>query len=480
MQIVRELAGYSLGGADILRRAMSKKKDAVMQAERQRFVYGDAKSNVAGCINNGISEQVANKIYDDMIDFAKYAFNKSHAAAYAVVCYQTAYLKFYFPVEFMAALMTSVMDKITKLAEYIQECKGLNIKILPPDINEAESGFSAKGQNIRYGLSAIKGVGKNVIDDIVEERNENGSYHDLYDFCQRLALKDVSKKTVENFIKAGVFDSFGFTRKQLIHIYMDVMDKVNNDKKSDISGQMSLFDLADDGIRSEFMIRVPDVGEFDSNVRLDFEKDVLGIYLSGHPLDDYAGALTKNVTARTVDFLLDEEGKVNVQDQSIATIGGIIAKVTNKSARNGQPMAFLTLEDLYGSVEVIVFPRDFERNRSKIEEGRKVLIKGKVTIDADADGKLIAEQLLDLDDMSKELWIQFADMDEYLKHEQYINSLNTVAEIKGTTPIKIYLKKERQIRKMPPSYSLNLNEDFLGVLKRRFGEENVKVTISKK
>ncbi len=480
MQIVRDLAGYSLGGADILRRAMSKKKDSVMQAERKRFVYGDEKTGVAGCIKNGISEQVANKIYDDMVDFAKYAFNKSHAAAYAIVCYQTAYLKFYFPVEFMAALMTSVMDRLTKLGEYIQECKGLSIDILPPDINEAESTFAARGKNIRYGLSAIKGVGRNVIDAIVEERKENGPYQDIYDFCQRLALKDINKRTVENLIKAGAFDSLGFTRKQLIHIYMDVMDKVASDKKSDISGQLSFFDIAEEETRAAFMIRVPDVGEFDQEVLLEFEKEVLGIYLSGHPLDAYSEVLKKNTTARTIDFLRDEEGRVIVHDQSMATIGGIIAKVTNKSARNGKPMAFLTLEDLFGTVEVIVFPADYVLNRPLIVEGKRVLIKGKVTIDSDADGKLIAERIIDLEETGKELWIQFQNRADYEKHERYINSLNTVDELRGQTPIRLYLKEEKQIRKMPASYNINLDEDFLSVLKGRFGEENVKVTAAKK
>ncbi|MBR3644544.1 MAG: DNA polymerase III subunit alpha, partial [Parasporobacterium sp.] len=451
MQIVRDLAGYSLGGADILRRAMSKKKDSVMQAERKRFVYGDEKTGVAGCIKNGISEQVANKIYDDMVDLAKYAFNKSHAAAYAIVCYQTAYLKFYFPVEFMAALMTSVMDRLTKLGEYIQECKGLSIDILPPDINEAESTFAARGKNIRYGLSAIKGVGRNVIDAIVEERKENGPYQDIYDFCQRLALKDINKRTVENLIKAGAFDSLGFTRKQLIHIYMDVMDKVASDKKSDISGQLSFFDIAEEETRAAFMIRVPDVGEFDQEVLLEFEKEVLGIYLSGHPLDAYSEILKKNTTARTIDFLRDEEGRVIVHDQSMATIGGIIAKVTNKSARNGKPMAFLTLEDLFGTVEVIVFPADYVLNRPLIVEGKRVLIKGKVTIDSDADGKLIAERIIDLEETGKELWIQFQNRADYEKHERYINSLNTVDELRGQTPIRLYLKEEKQIRKMPAS-----------------------------
>ncbi len=480
MQIVRDLAGYSLGGADVLRRAMSKKKDAVMQAERKRFVYGDEATNVPGCVRNGISEQVANKIYDDMIDFAKYAFNKSHAAAYAVVSYQTAYLKYYFPTEFMAALMTSVMSNMTKLSGYIQECRDLHIQILPPDINEAESGFTAHGQNIRYGLSAIKGVGKNIIDTIVAERNASGRYIDLYDFCQRLANRELNKRAVENFIKAGVFDSFGLTRKQLLHIYMDVIDKVVNDKKSAISGQLSLFDLAGEDQKTEFLVRVPDVGEFPKSVLLDFEKDVTGIYMSGHPLDEYMGVLNRNVTARSSDFAIDDDGHVAVADNSKVTVGGLIAAVTKKSARNGQPMAFLTLEDLMGTIEVIVFPKDYSVFRPLIEEGRKVLIRGRVSVDADASGKLICETMKDLDQEGKEIWFQFRNMDDYMEHAKYISSLSSVDQLKGDTVIKIYLKEEKQLKIMDSRYSINLTDDFLNVLKQRFGEENVKVTTVKK
>ncbi|MBR3243292.1 MAG: DNA polymerase III subunit alpha [Parasporobacterium sp.] len=480
MQIVRDLAGYSLGGADVLRRAMSKKKDAVMQAERKRFVYGDEATNVPGCVKNGISEQVANKIYDDMIDFAKYAFNKSHAAAYAVVSYQTAYLKYYFPVEFMAALMTSVMGNMTKLAGYIQECKEMKIEILPPDINEAGSGFTAHGRNIRYGLSAIKGVGKNVIDSIIDERNEGGPYHDLYDFCQRLATRDINKRAVENFIKAGAFDSFGLTRKQLIHIYIDVIDKVTNDKKSAISGQMSLFDLAGADQKTDFLIPIPDVGEFDQSVLLDFEKDVTGIYISGHPLDSYLDYLNRSVTARSSDFHIDEEGHVAIPDRSKAVIGGLISAVTKKSARNGQPMAFLTLEDLLGTVEVIVFPKDYAVFRPMIEEGRKVLISGRASVDSDADGKLILESMRDLDEARKEIWFQFRNKEEYLANERYISSLSSVDQLRGDTVIKIYLKEEKQLKIMDERYSIHLTDDFLGVLKQRFGEENVKVTVAKR
>ena len=319
-----------------------------------------------------------------------------------------------------------------------------------------------------------------MIDTIVEERNSGGRYSDLYDFCQRLAAKELNKRAVENFIKAGAFDSFGLTRKQLLHIYMDVIDKVNNDKKSAISGQLSLFDLVVEEQKSDFLIQIPDVGEFSKSILLDFEKDVTGIYISGHPLDEYIGLLNRMVTAKSTDFAIDEEGHVAVADNSKATIGGIIAAVTKKSARNGQPMAFLTLEDLLGTVEVIVFPKDYTVLRPLIEEGRKVLITGRVSVDSDSDGKLICETIRDMEDTGKEIWFQFRDMEEYLENAKYISSLSSVEQLKGSTVIKIYLKKEKQLKVMDSRYSINLTDDFLGVLKQRFGEENVKVTVAKK
>ena len=482
MQIVRDLAGYSLGGADILRRAMSKKKDYVMKAERQRFVYGDLNEEggkVPGCVNNGIDEKIANKIYDDMMDFAKYAFNKSHAAAYAVVSYQTAYLKYYFPAEFMAALMTSVMDRTVKLGEYIQECKSLGISILPPDINQAGSGFTVNGNSIRYGLSAIKGVGRNIIDAIVDERNDGGPYKDLYDFALRLANKDINKRLVENLIKAGAMDCFGLTRKQLIHIYMDVLDEVNKDKKSAMSGQMTLFDIVDESFKSEFQVKVPDVGEFDKETLLNFEKEVTGIFISGHPLDEYTDILSKNTTARTTDFMLDDDGQVLVEDQQQVTIGGLISKVTGKSAKNGQPMAFVTLEDMIGSVEVIVFPKNYAETRKDIFEGNKVLITGRVNVGVEEDAKLIAGRVVSFDSITCQVWIKFKNYEEYKAHEAYILQLGAQVQFKGNAEIVIYLNEEKQRRVLNGEYSISSSADVIAALKERFGAANVAVTYKK-
>ncbi|MBQ9030667.1 MAG: DNA polymerase III subunit alpha [Parasporobacterium sp.] len=481
MQIVRDLAGYTLGGSDVLRRAMSKKKDSVMQAERKRFVYGDVETGgtVPGCIRNGISESVANKIYDEMIDFAKYAFNKSHAAAYAVVSFQTAYLKYYHPVEYMAAMMTSVMGNMDKLKVYIQECKSMGIRILPPDINLAESGFSAHDDDIRYGLSAIKGVGRNLIDGIVLERETNGPYRNLQDLVERLIDKDVTKKTLENFIKAGALDSFGLTRKQMIQIYLEVVDNVSSDRKSSMSGQMSLFDIIDDSHKEQFRIRVPDVGEFDRKTLLDFEKEITGIYISGHPLEEDRDILEKNVTATSADFNIDEAGHVIIEDRAAAVIGGIIETVTPKNARNGQAMAFLTLEDLLGNVEVIVFPKDYAIYRSLIYPGNKVLIRGRATVGVEEKGKLIAEKILGFDQIEREIWIRFGSFADYKLQESYLTDLAGIGGLQGSARLAVYLADSRQVKYLRPEYSIRSGEDVLEMLRARFGAGNVKLNIRK-
>ena len=326
MQIVRDLAGYTLGRSDLLRRAMSKKKGDVMQKERQIFVYGDEANDVPGCIKNGIDEKTANKIYDEMIDFAKYAFNKSHAAAYAVVAYQTAWLKYYYPVEFMAALMTSVIENPSKVAEYIYACRQMNIQILPPDINKGEADFSVDGGISVNGLAAIKSIGRPVVQAITEERNAFGPFKTLEDFITRMSAKDVlNKRTIENLIKAGALDTLGGTRKQFMSIYIQIVDHVNQEKKYSMSGQMSLFDLVGEEQKSEFQIRMPDVGEYAKENLLAFEKEVLGIYISGHPLEEYEEKWRKMISATTLDFQPDEEsGRSKVHDGAREIIGGMI------------------------------------------------------------------------------------------------------------------------------------------------------------
>ena len=481
MQIVQELAGYSLGGADVLRRAMSKKKDYVMKAERQRFIYGDEAAGVPGCIKNGIDEKTADKIYDEMIDFAKYAFNKSHAAAYAVVSYQTAYLKYYYPTEFMAALMTSVMDRLSKLFQYTQDCKDMGISVLPPDINEGEGGFTAHGKTIRYGMSAIKGVGKSVIDDIVAERKAHGEYKSLEDFAQRLNDKTVNRRVVENLIKAGAMDCLGLTRKQLMYIYMEVLERVNRERKNSAAGQMSLFDFLAPEESASLKTAVPDVGEYDKETLLEFEKEVTGIYISGHPLDEYEEIIKKCVSAKSYEFALDEEGKVSLKDGRTVCIGGVIASVSNKVAKTGQPMAFLTVEDLFGTVEVVVFPRDYEKCRKYIAEGAKVLIKGRVNVGADDDGKLICQDMVLFSEVGSEVWLRFRNIGEYRANEKYITELNRTENgaYKGDDSLVIYLSDTKQKKYMKPEFNVNATQELISKLKRRFGENNVAVTVRK-
>lgn len=366
MQIVRDLAGYTLGRSDLLRRAMSKKKGDVMQKERQIFVYGDEENGVPGCIKNGIDEKTANKIYDEMIDFAKYAFNKSHAAAYAVVSYQTAYLKYYYPVEYMAALMTSVIENPSKVAEYIYACRQMNIQILSPDINRGIGNFSVDGNNIRYGLTAIKSIGRPVIASIIEDRDEFGPFKNLEDFISRMSVKDgLNKRAIEHLIKSGALDCLGGTRKQFMSIYVQIVDHVNQEKKYAMTGQMTLFDMVGEEEKEQFEIKLPDVGEYSKENLLAFEKEVLGVYLSGHPLQEYEDKWRKSISATTLDFQPDEEtGRAKVHDGTREIVGGIITAKTIKHTKTNQMMAFLSLEDLVGTVEVIVFPRDYEKTES--------------------------------------------------------------------------------------------------------------------
>ncbi len=475
MQIVRELAGYTMGRSDLVRRAMSKKKTAVMEKERQNFVYGNEAEGVKGCIANGIDEKTANHIYDEMIDFAKYAFNKSHAAAYAVVSYQTAYLKYYYPKEFMAALMSSVIENVSKFSEYILTCRRMmNIAILPPDINEGESGFSVSGSGIRYGLSAIKSVGKPVVDAILEERGKNGPFRSLEDFVGRISTKEVNKRTVENFIKAGALDSLPGTRKQKITVAPALIDAKAKEKKSGFAGQLSLFDIAAEEDRQEFQITFPEVGEYSREELLAFEKEVLGVYISGHPLDDYAEMWKRNTTATAADFIVDEETeKAALQDGQKVTIGGLVAGKVVKTTRTNQLMAFITLEDLMGSVEVIVFPKDYEAHRELFAEDAKLFIRGRVSIGDDPVGKLVCEQVCAFDQVPRELWLQYENMEAYRAGQTELTQL--LRDSEGTDRVVIYLKREKAKKLLSASWNVSADKELICKLYAKLGEKNVKV-----
>jgi len=526
MQIVRDLGGYTLGRSDLVRRAMSKKKQSVMEKERANFVYGNEEEGVPGCVANGINEAVAGQIYEDMMDFAKYAFNKSHAACYAVVAYQTAYLKYYYPVEFMAALLTSVIDNAKKVSEYILTCRSMGIEILAPDINEGEAGFSVSNNSIRYALTAIKGVGRPVIEAIAEERRTRGRFTNLKDFITRVADLDVNKRAIENFIKAGALDSLGGTRKQCMSVYVQILDHITKDKKNNLAGQLSLFDIASEEDKDEFDIRMPDVGEYPKEMMLSFEKEVLGIYVSGHPLEEYQEIWERNISNRTTDFMLDEEtGAVVAEDQKTAIIGGMIMDKTIKYTKNDKVMAFLNIEDLVGTVEVVVFPRDYEKYAPLLVEDSKVFIKGRISVEEEKDGKLICEQIVAFEEALKGgplfenrygrtgntnrgaanswqgrnsygqqgvgvasasqqtapqkitklpdgVWVQFATMAAFEAVEKTLYEVT--AESEGEDSLVVFIKETKAIKVLPPNRNVCADSELKVRLEAVFGAENVK------
>ena len=474
MQIVQSLAGYTMGQADNIRRAMSKKKQYVIDAERQNFVYGNEEEGIKGCINNGISEKAANEIYDSMVDFAKYAFNKSHAAAYAVVSYQTAFLKFYYPVEFMAALMTSVLDTTRKVSDYIYTCRQMGIKVLSPDINAGEGVFSADKEGIRYGLYAIKSIGRPVVDAIIEERNQNGPYSTLQNFIERVCGREINKRAIENLIKAGACDCLDGNRQQMVLSYAMILDNVNSQRKKSMEGQMSLFDFASEEDKKSYEMKYPNVEEYPKEVKLGYEKEVLGIYLSGHPLEEYEEKWRKSISKVTTDFILDEEtNEIKVKDNEKVTVGGIITEKTIKYTKNNKTMAFLTIEDLVGTVEVIVFPRDYERYHAMIEEDEKVFIQGHANVEEEKNGKIICEKVIPFDDTSREVWLKFPTKEAYEEKEKELFSM--LHDSDGKDSVVIYTSSPKAIKKLPASQNIKADSEIVNNLTNFLGENNVKV-----
>ena len=474
MQIVRDLAGYSLGRSDLVRRAMSKKKASVMEKERKNFIFGNEEESVRGCVNNGIDEKTAGKIYDDMIDFAKYAFNKSHAACYAVVAYQTAFLKTHYPVEYMAALMTSVVDNTDKVAGYIYASRQMNIKILPPDVNMSDFGFTVEDNAIRFGLSAVKSLGRPTIEAILKSRKSLGVFKNMQDFISRL-YSDLNKRALENLIKSGAFDTFGNKRRQMMFIYAQMMDNEIRQGKDAISGQMSLFDFVDESVKEDFEIKMPDVAEYSKEEMLNFEKEVLGVYVSGHPLDEYAAMWKRHVSAITTDFEIDDEtGETKVLDGTKQTVGGMVMNKTVKTTKNGQLMAFITIEDLVGTLEVIVFPRDFLTYRSIIDENDKLFITGRVSANADENGKLICEKVVSFDSVPRKLWVRFESEAEYELCRQKLFASLDISD--GNDSVIIYCTKENKRIQLPASRNVKVSAELLSHLRALFGKKNVETT----
>ncbi len=471
MQIVMKLAGYTLGRSDLVRRAMSKKKGDVMMKERQNFVYGNEEEGIPGCIHNGIDEKTANHIWDEMLDFAKYAFNKSHAAAYAVVSYQTAYLRCHYPVEFMAALLTSVLGNTSKIAEYSYACRKMGIQILPPDINRGEGDFSVDHGNIRYGMTAIKSLGKPVIEAIIKERQERGAFRDLNDLAERLSSKEMNKRTIENLIKSGALDGFGASRKQQMFVYAGVLESIQKERKHEIAGQMNLMDLLSEEEQAPFQIHYPNVGEYEKEQLLSMEKEVLGIYVSGHPLDDDISMLEQNTNADTSDFVMDEEtGKTVIHDQQSCIMGGIISDMNVKLTRNNQNMAFLTLEDLRGTVEVIVFPRQYAAYQSLLKEDAKILVKGTASV-SEEESKLICNQIMSFQELPKEIWIQFSNKESYFKEEA--NLKEELQAYPGKNAVVIYCREEKAVNRLGHHWMAASDQELIYTLEERYGKENI-------
>ena len=477
MQIVRDLAGYSLGRSDLVRRAMSKKKESVMIEERKNFVYG-IEGEVPGCVKNGIPVDVAEKIFDEMTDFAKYAFNKSHAACYAVVGYQTAWLKYHYPVEFMAALMTSVMDNTTKVSGYIDECKKMGIQLLPPDINEGYAHFSVFDGKIRFGLGAIKNVGRNVIKAIVSDREQNGYYKSLTEFCNRLDGGELNKRCIESFIKSGAFDSFGGKRSQYMEAYKNIVDGVGKAKKNNIEGQINLFDMGfDDDSQSEnaYTDVLLDMDEYPENVILSMEKEVLGIYVSGHPLSSYEEDLRRKTSCSSIDFMLEtREEKGSVKDNQSVIIGGLISKVTKKYTRNNNQMAFISIEDMQGVVEVVVFPNVYEKFAHIIKEENVVIINGRANISDEEDGKIICEGIKDINDNEKS-WFSIGIIIGKTNNIKTEDIIPILSKYQGSCPVYIKDVVSGNTFKADRRYWVSPSDSLVNELKSMLGDDCIAI-----
>ncbi|MBO6148078.1 MAG: DNA polymerase III subunit alpha [Lachnospiraceae bacterium] len=475
MQIVQSLGGYTLGRADLVRRAMSKKKQKVMEEEEANFVYGNEAQGVPGCLKKGISEKVARKIYADMMDFAKYAFNKSHAACYAFVTMQTAFLKTYYPVEFMAALLTSVMDNTGKLSSYMLSCRSMGLELLPPDINKGEAGFSPAGDRaIRYGLLAIRAVGAPAVKALLRERKENGSFKSLQNFIERMSGGEMSRRMLESLIKAGALDSLGGSRKQYLMVYASMMDAAQADRKNNLAGQMSLFDLmgnAGEELRKE---ELPPVGEFPKEVKLNYEKEVLGIYLTGHPLEEYTKFLKKNTSASTADFSWNTETQsIGLKENKRVTIGGVLQDIRTRQTKSGDTMAIIVLEDLVGSIECILWPRQYTLYSMYLEKDAKLMLSGRVKTEDEKDGSLIVETLQSFDEIPRKLYIQFKDRNDYNEHLEELS--DSIKNSRGRDKIVIFLKSEKAQKILPDSQSVRADGELLAQLNKLYGEKNVQL-----
>ncbi|NFM46271.1 DNA polymerase III subunit alpha [Clostridium botulinum] len=481
MQIVRDLAGYSMGRSDLVRRAMSKKKHDVMEQERRNFIYGNEDQGVKGCINNGIDENVANSLFDSMMDFASYAFNKSHAAAYAVVGFQTAYLIRYYPTEFIAAMLNSVKGDNDKVSFYVNFAKTLGIEIIAPNINESYSNFTVKDNRIIFGLTAVKNVGEKGIDNIVLSREQKDKFIDLSDFFNKVDTSIINKRLVESLIKAGAFDCLKVYRSKMLAVFEKIMDGIQKQKRNNIEGQVNLFIDIMDNKESSIDIKYPNIKEFDKKYILQMEKEMTGLYFSGHPLEEYEETLKIQTSHLISDIIPKEslEGNLvdtisSIKDGDKVVVGGMITHVSKKLTRNNDMMAFIVLEDLYSSIEVIVFPKIFNMARNIINEDEVVLLKGRVSLREDEQPKLICEFMEPLVKINSEkLYILVEEKKDIKIKLQEIKGV--FLQHKGNIPVYFCTNKERKKFRIDRELWVNGSRELMDNLRNMFGEDNVKI-----
>ncbi|MDD6275274.1 MAG: DNA polymerase III subunit alpha [Clostridia bacterium] len=490
MQIFRTLAGYSYGRADIVRRAMSKKKHDVMERERHNFIYGlvneDGTVECDGCIKRGVPESVANEIFNDMSSFASYAFNKSHAAAYAYVAYRTAYLKCHYPCEFMAALLSSVLDNSGKVSRYIGECERIGIKVLPPSVNDSGENFTVENGNIRFGLLAVKNLGKNFIRNIEMQRRE-GKYTSFYDFCSRLHGADFNKRAIENLIRCGSLDSLGANRRQMLMGMGDIIDELDNKRRRNVDGQIGFFDsgFASDGSTAHEP-ELPYVDEFPKNELLAMEKETTGLYLSGHPMSEYRELAVSLKCTDIADLVEEQESPSSYSDRDRVKIMGIISTVKKKITKSDSTMAFLTVEDVTGSMEVIVFPKTLTEYSTLIGEGEIAVFTGRLDMREDEPTRLVCEFISSLSEAKKRMG---ANPTQQTKHKrrglfikfkskncpELIQAEKLLKIFDGNMPLYYYFEDNKEYTKLPADRFVDVNEPLIRELKKVAGEKNVVV-----
>jgi len=477
IEIFRQLGGYTMGQADNIRRAISKKKQKVIEAERKVFVYGDKEQGIPGCIAGGVPETVAQSIYDEIVAFANYAFNKAHAVCYAVVAYQTAYLKCHYPKEYMAALMTSVLDSATKISGYIAECKEMGIPVLPPDVNHSYDHFTVEGDAIRFGLGAVKNVGRGLIRSMATKRDESGAFKSLEDFIQRMGEGELNKRAVENFIKCGAMDCFGYHRSELLAVYDTMMDSIASSRKKNLEGQMGLFAMLQDEDEAA-AIPIPKLPEISKADRMLMEKETTGIYLSGHPMDDYRASL-RNTHVVAMGKLMEEDNPY--QDDQIISVAGIVQSVKMKTTRNNSMMAYVTVEDDTASIEMLAFSNVLNQYGTLLRENQPVVVTGRVSLRDDKDPQIVINRVRSIEEFSANKHLDEGTTQKqegtlYLRLDSeagdMFGKIRAILNMfPGKRPVVVYFADTKQRR----GSTCDLDERMLAELEKRLGKENVVV-----